>query len=168
MLSMDVLCSTAQQWALACVRRYAQSTEIATGFTSHFFALCPRGSLQTHDIHRKARLRTDLALAYTPRPRNLFFLRADRVRPALPGVAETDPGRSRLQGRVPATARGATLRRWRRRRRGHCCRVNHDYVNTQLWKRPEGGAVGRRRRRELVLAPAPRHGTGPGCRRARP
>ena len=58
--------------------------------------------------------------------------RARRVRSALPGVAGTDPARPHLQGLVPATARGAALRPWRRRGRGHCCRVNHDYVNKQF------------------------------------
>ena len=57
--------------------------------------------------------------------------RARRVRSALSGVAGTDHARPHLQGRVPATARGATLRPWRWRGRGGCCWevcwVIHDY-----------------------------------------
>ena len=39
MLSMDVLCSTAQQWGLACVRRLrrVESTPLKNGFFTHCF-----------------------------------------------------------------------------------------------------------------------------------
>ena len=42
MLSMDLLCSTAQQWALACVRRLrrVESTPLKNGFFTHVFSSC--------------------------------------------------------------------------------------------------------------------------------
>ena len=58
--------------------------------------------------------------------------RARRVRSALSGVAGTDHARPLVQGLLPATARRAALRRWRRRGRGHRCRVNHDYTKTTV------------------------------------
>ena len=126
MLSMDVLCSTAQQWALACIRRLrrVESTPVKHGFFTYFSC----GGCSTSELFN-----TQATLA------KLFVRGASRAVASRVGWSVVKK-QWQVLALLAATRYG--IHSWRWRGRGHCCGVNHDYENKQLMEAPRGGARG--------------------------